>query len=98
MEEQKINKLKTLIGFAIKSNKLKYGIDNISKKAHLVLVSEELSESSLDKLKNICEKNNISHKLLCKELFRKLFNEGIKAVSIEKSELSNAIYQLMEEN
>lgn len=97
METQNTKKLKTLIGFAIKSNKLKYGIDNITKKTDVVIVSMGLSDSSMQKLKRQCEENQIKLKELSINDFSTITKEGVKVITIEKSELSNAIYQLMEE-
>ena len=98
MEQQKFNKLKTYLGFAMKSGSLKYGNDNISKKARLIIISNDLSNGSLDKLIKRCNQNNVKVRTLNKELFSNLFKEGVKVVSVENYDLSNAIYQLMEEN
>lgn len=97
MEIQNYKKLKTLIGFAIKSNRLKYGIDNITKKADIVIVSMGLASSAMQKLQKQCEQNQIKFKKLLIDDFAAIIKEGVKVISIEKCELSNAIYQLMEE-
>ena len=50
-------KIKTYIGFAIKSNAVCYGIDNLKKNIKLVLYNETISNNSIDKIKKFCEIN-----------------------------------------
>ena len=90
--------MKTYLGFATKSGSLKFGFDNITKKAKLVLVSTNLSDGSLGKIESKCNINNIKLKTLESELFNSFCNKGVKVISIENYNLANAIYQLMEEN
>ena len=57
-----INKIKTYIGFAIKSRKIIFGYDNIisyKKKHVLILLSPTTSEKIASKLCNYAEINNI---------------------------------------
>ena len=97
MDKQKINKIKTIGGFSIKAGKLKYGIDNITNKSNLVIVSSGLAESSYQKLNKQSSEKKFILKTLQENVFCQIFKEGVKVISIEKCELSNAIYQLMEE-
>ncbi len=82
----------------MKSGSLRYGSDNISGKARLVIANRDLSEGSLAKLIQKCEKNKLNLKVLDKEICDEIFKTGVKVISIENSNLANAIYQLMEEN
>ena len=97
MEQQKFSKLKTYLGFATKSGSLQYGSDNISGRARLVIASSDLSEGSLSKLIQKCEKSRLNFKVLDSKVCDELFKTGVKVISIENSNLANAIYQLMEE-
>ena len=49
-----INKLSTYVGFAIKSNKIIYGTDNIlaNKCNNVILASSELSENARKKIES----------------------------------------------
>ena len=82
----------------MKSGSLQYGSDNISYKARLVIASRDLSEGSLSKLIQKCERNNLNLKVLDGEICDEIFKTGVKVISIENNNLANAIYQLMEEN
>ena len=54
-------KIKTYIGFAIKSRKIKFGVDDILKlkNAELIIVSDSLSESGMKKLEGFAERKSI---------------------------------------
>lgn len=87
-----MDKVLTYIGFAIKSNGIVYGCDNImakSRKCKLVLVSDRLASGSLDKLKN---KVNCEILTLPGLQFSEMFNSAL-AVAITNSSLSEAIKQ-----
>lgn len=49
-----MDKINSYVGFAIKSKTIVYGADNIlkSKNINLILASEELSQNTMNKLKN----------------------------------------------
>ena len=56
------NKIKTYIGFAIKSRKIIFGFDNIityKKNQHLILVSSTVNDKVKNKITLFAEKNNI---------------------------------------
>lgn len=89
-----ISKIKTYIGFAIKSREIKYGVDDIIKMRNpkLIIASELLGESSLEKLKKFSKTKNLEVILLGKDVFFELMqNESIKAIAIENSNLAEAI-------
>ena len=95
----KPSKIKTYIGFAIKSNKIKYGVDDIikSNKTSLILFSDLLAESSCKKLQNFAEKTNSKVIKVSSNEFLELFDENynIKAVAILDNNLANAINKEM---
>lgn len=89
-----IPKIKSYIGFAIKSREITYGVDDIvkTKKSKLILASKELGESSLSKLKGFADSKNIEVILFDSADFAEVVqNENIKAVSTENKNLAEAI-------
>lgn len=89
-----IPKIKTYIGFAIKSREIKFGVDDIvkTKNPKLVLASKGLGESSLSKLKKFLDSKNMEVTLLDDADFAEIIqSENIKAVSIENNNLAEAI-------
>ena len=89
-----INKIKTYIGFAIKSNKILLGTDNIlaSNKPKLVLISDELSENAEKKL----SKNNKCFKLKKQEFETAVTINGVKAIAVVDVSLAETIKKLLE--
>ena len=59
----KINtgKIKTYVGFAVKSRKIRFGVDDILKlkNTSLILVSDSLAESGMKKLEGYANKNSV---------------------------------------
>lgn len=89
-----ISKIKTYIGFAIKSREIKYGVDDIIKMRNpkLILASDTLGESSLAKLKKFAQTKELKVILLGLEVFSELMqSENIKAFAIENENLADAI-------
>ena len=89
-----ISKIKTYIGFAIKSRKIKYGVDDILKlkNAGLILVSESLADSGMKKLEGFAERKSIELKKFSEEDFLELIqNTSIKATAILDENLAEAI-------
>lgn len=88
-------KIKSYIGFAIKSRCIKYGVDDILKlkTVHLILSSDSLAKSSSEKLLAFANKKNCEHFKLSLNDFLQLFdgNENVKAVAIVDSNLASAI-------
>ncbi len=97
LDQQTIRKIKTLIGFSIKSHTLKYGMDNITKKAKLIVISDAMSQTNISKIQRRANEQKVDIVILKNENFREFFEEAIKVISVEESGLANAIYQLMEE-
>lgn len=89
-----IGKVKTYIGFAVKSRKIKFGVDDILKlkKADLILVSDNLAESGLKKLKTFALNKSIKLYTLPGSLFNEFIdNTSIKAMAILDYNLADAI-------
>ena len=89
-----ISKIKSYVGFAIKSREITYGVDDIvkTKKSKLVLASKDLGESSLSKLEKFGDSKNVEVILFDSADFAEVVqNENIKAVSIENKNLAEAI-------
>ena len=89
-----INKIKTYIGFSIRSGQVLYGLDNImvyKKKIPLVVVSNTISDNSLDKIKNVCEKKNLVMLQLSDSLENITKRNNCKVLGILNEELAKAI-------
>lgn len=90
------NKLATYLGFAKKSGKIVYGVDNIldkSKKAIMLMCDKSLSENSFSKIKNISERVNI--KIYVTDNLDKILNTtNCKAIAITSKDLAKAIQEL----
>lgn len=88
------NKLKSYLGFAIKSRSIVFGIENIAKakQIKLVLISNKLTQSGKNKILNLCEKKNLKYINIDEELFDEIIQKaGIKIVAITDKNLSDAI-------
>ena len=70
----KINtsKVKTYVGFAVKSRKIKFGIDDIIKlkNAKLIIVSDSLAESGMKKIEGYAERISVDLIKLSEEDFK----------------------------
>lgn len=89
-----ISKIKTYVGFAVKSRKIIFGIDNLikSKQVKLVLSSSGLTETGKNKIKNFCERKNILNFEIENRFFEELIQKtGVKIVAITDKNLSDAI-------
>lgn len=89
-----LSKIKTYVGFAIKSRKIKFGVDDILKlkTANLIIISEALTESGCEKLKGFATKKSIFYTTLTENDFNELFpNKNIKAFAILDNNLACAI-------
>lgn len=87
-------KVKTYVGFAIKSRKIKFGVDDIlkSKKTSLILVSEALGGSGTKKLDGYALKNSVDLIKLNSEEFQCIVqNISVKAIAILDNNLADAI-------
>ena len=89
-----LSKIKTYIGFATKSNSIKFGTDNIvnAKHSKIILVSDEIVENSYQKIIIFAKKYGIEVEKLSSEVFSSLINkEGVKVISITNENLADAI-------
>lgn len=89
-----LGKIKTYVGFAIKSRKIKFGVDDILKlkNAELVMVSDSLAESGMKKLKGFAERNSAMLINFSESEFLELIqNTSIKAAAILDKNLADAI-------
>lgn len=86
------DKVKTLLGFALRSGKVIFGVDNIislNKKKHIVITSSDLSENSFRRLKE-----NISIPILiCKyaTLQEISYRDNCKVIAITDKQMAEAI-------
>ena len=92
----KINtdKVKTYIGFAIKSRKIKFGVDDIvkSKNAGIIIVSELLADSGMRKIERFANRNLVELiKLTEIEFLELVQNVSIKALAVLDENLAEAI-------
>ncbi|MBR3885554.1 MAG: hypothetical protein IKJ33_03720 [Clostridia bacterium] len=92
----KINtsKIKTYVGFAIKSRKIKFGVDDILKvkNAKLIIVSNSLAESGMKKLEPFANRNLIEIIKLSEDEFLEVVqNISIKALAVLDENLAEAI-------
>lgn len=98
------NKVKTLLGFALKAKKLCIGQDSIEKmlgkgQIRSVLVDRGISANSLKKLRLKAEQKNVA--IYCLEsgfIGNSLSLEGVLAVGLLKSELSDEIIKNIDES
>ncbi|MEG1509100.1 MAG: hypothetical protein RR454_01475 [Clostridia bacterium] len=93
------SKVKTYIGFAIKSNKVIWGLDNLlttKKIPYLIVIDNTLGEVSSRKLQQWLDKNNIP-KVEIDEPLAGIFNkQNCKLIGIRNKELANAIINIMQ--
>lgn len=94
-------KVKTYIGFAIKSRKIKFGVDDIVKINHagLIIVSELLGSSGFKKLEGFALKKSIRLIGLNSDAFQSIVqNTSVKAVAILDDNLADAIKKNLANN
>lgn len=92
-----IDKIKAYVGFAIKSNKIVYGVDNIllSRQVHVVIYDVDLADNSLSKLTKYLENNNIEG--LKTDKLKEIVNrDNCKVIGIKDKNLSKAILSYKE--
>ena len=92
----KINtsKIKTYVGFAVKSRKIKFGVDDILKlkNTNLIMVSDSLAESGMKKLEAFADRKSVSLiKLSEEDFFEVVQNISIKALAVLDVNLADAI-------
>ena len=92
------DKIKSYIGFAIKSRHIKYGVDDITKMKHanIILFSHSLAESSREKLMGFAKRTK-SDIFELDDLFEIMGNENVKAIAVTENGLACAIKKIMTE-
>ena len=88
------NKVKTYVGFAVKSRKIKFGVDDILKlkNTNLIMVSDSLAESGMKKLEAFADRKSVSLiKLSEEDFFEVVQNISIKALAVLDENLADAI-------
>ena len=94
------NKAFSYVGFAIKANKIIFGTDSLlgySKKVHLIIVSNTLSENAMKKIEKLAEIKRCPIIKLDENEFDDTVNKtGCKVVGITSFELSSAIQKCFE--
>lgn len=92
--EFNIQKAKTYVGFAVKSRKIKFGVDDILKlkNASLLLVSDSLTKSGMNKISGFALRKSIKMIVLnsC-DFFELIQNTSVKATAILDDNLADAI-------
>lgn len=89
-----MQRIKSYIGFAIKSNHVIKGIDDLTKtrkKVSLILVSNELKGNSKDKVHQLSNSKNIPLKEIENQIFIDLNLIGVKILGITDPNLAKAI-------
>lgn len=88
-----LNKIKTYIGFAIKSKAIIYGLDQIKeKKVKVVFFTDSMSESSKLGCVKAANKNECKHfEITEQEMFQLVGNEKVKAFALLNGDLAKAI-------
>lgn len=94
-----LTKIKSYVGFAIKSGKAVFGVDQIislRRPPKIVLYDDSLSENSLSKLKNYLSKQNVNS---CKIAMEEIYpDKNCKAVGILDESLASAIEKSIKES
>lgn len=94
-------KLDSYIGFAVRSNKVIFGVDRLleSKKTpFVVLYDEELGANSLKHIKLYCERKSVeNYSLQHNYLANLLKREKVKVISIIDASLGTAIIKALDE-
>ena len=91
--QQYNDKVKSLIGFAIKAGKVTFGSDNIlaySKKKYLVVICKTLSENGVKRLLNNLQSVPILKTKTC-ELSSLVFRDNCKAIALTDRQMASAI-------
>ncbi len=93
----KEDKIKTYLGFAVKSREFILGVDDIikSKSVKVILVTDELSENTLKKLNDFANNKEIKIIVISSAIINELFGEkNIKALGVTNKNLADAIINL----
>ena len=89
-----MQQIMTYIGFAVKSNHIVKGIDEVlktKKKIFLIVISNELKGNSKEKLEMFSQNRNIQIKEIGNEVFMNLNLIGVKVLGITDPNLAKAL-------
>lgn len=92
-----MDKISTFIGFAVKSNKIIKGLDDLEKtkkRIYLVLYTTDLNENSKQKLDKLTSIKKIQAKEIDPKLLTDINIVGVKVLGITDVNLANAIKNL----
>lgn len=97
---QSIQRVKSFVGFAVRADKVVWGTDNVlayKKKLRLVLVSRDLAENALQKLRAYADAKPARLVVLSDVTVAELVHrDGVKAIGITDKNLSDAIISELE--
>lgn len=94
-----ISRIRSYVGFAIKSGKAQFGLDNITaakRKALVILFDSSFSERSAAKLSAYAERNGID--IFSADMEAILPQRNCKAIGIIDENLANAVKSELKEN
>lgn len=89
-----MQRIMTYIGFAVKSNHIVKGIDEIlktRKRISLIVISNELKGNSKEKIDSYSQNKNIPVKEIENEIFTSLNLIGVKVLGITDPNLAKAL-------
>ena len=96
------DKIATLIGFAVKANKLIYGLDELeegTRKRYLIVYCSTLSERGEAALKRVAKRDNVPMiKTLSRRLEDIVYKRNCKVIGIANKQMSEAIIQYITED
>lgn len=94
-------KIKTYLGFSVKSNQIVYGIDNLittKKKVHLIVACKTLTDNGLNQLLKFANKNKIEVVSPIEETLSELINRNnCKIIGLTNGNLCKAILNCEQE-
>lgn len=92
-----MQKIKSYIGFAIKSGSIIKGLDDIiksRKEVYLLLILENLKENSKNKIQMYAKLNTIPMINVSEDLFNELNLTSVKILGVTDPNLANAIVKI----
>lgn len=94
MKNLEIKKIQSYIGFAKRSRNILLGVDDIikSKNTKLIIISKNISDSSLKKIQEFANSKSIDNFVIDGEKFFEILQmENVKALGILDANLASAI-------
>lgn len=92
-----MDKISSYIGFAIKSNSVVKGLDDIlksKKRIEVIIVSFTIKENSYEKLQNFAIQKNIKVIKIDQSVFDALNISGVKILGVTDKNLASAIIKI----